>query len=501
MTESRGRTVFTLMLVLAAVAFGMVLAGGTNLTPAVSAAPQPAAGAVQVSVPVGGVSSFADLADAVSPAVAFIEVETVDRRRRVDPFEFFRPRRSPRGEQEEERDRPRRESSGSGFVISPDGLVVTNYHVIEDAEALQVTVDGEVYPAEVKGVDPATDLALVQVETDKELPFLALGDSGALRPGDWIMVIGSPLRLENSVSVGVVSAKGRSINITRDASLENFIQTDAAINFGNSGGPLVDTAGRVVGIATAINYGAENIGFAVPVETLERILPQLRDTGIVKRGYLGVNIAPVTDQAAAAFGLEDVRGVFAQSLVADGPAERAGLQHGDVIFEVDGKKVDDTRTLIDHVSAMPPGQKVDVLVFREGKELRKQITLGERSIGNEVAVELPGREEESEEQEIEWLGLQYQDLNSSIRENHNLPDSLEGVWVSALAGSSPLGEANVIPGDVIAEVNGTKIESVRAFEEAVSSVGSGGHLRLYVRRFDPRSGEQAVAFFAFIQVP
>jgi len=509
MSESRGRTVFTLLLVLGAVSFGMVLAGGSDLTPAVGAAPPPAVapvappeGAAHVSHPGVAVPSFADLADAVSPAVAFIEVETIESRRRMNPLDFlFRQRRGPRGEQRQpEPESERRESSGSGFVISPDGLVVTNYHVIENADQVKITVDGHSYPAEIQGTDPATDLALLSIDAERTLPYLALGDSDSLRPGDWIMVIGSPLQLENSVSVGVVSAKGRSINITRDSSLENFIQTDAAINFGNSGGPLVDTAGRVVGIATAINYGAENIGFAVPIATLERILPQLRETGTVKRGYLGVTIATVDDRAAPGFGLKKPRGVYAQGVVTDGPADHAGLQHGDIIFQVDGHEVADTRTLIDYVSSLPPGKKVDLLVYRDGEELHKRVTLGERTISGQ-AVAGPDGEQEPEGQEIEWLGLQYQDLTPADRENHGLPEDIRGVWVSGISPTSPLADQNVIPGDIISEVNGKQIDSVGAFESAVASARSGSHLRLYIRRIDPRSGQQTVAFFAFAEVP
>lgn len=502
MSDNRGRTVFSLMLVLAATAFGMVLAGGSDLVPVSVAAPQiPSSGAVSVAVP-GGMPSFADLADAVSPAVAFIEVVTIERQRRRDPLEFFfGPRRGPRG-QDPNGDGPRRESSGSGFVISPDGLVVTNFHVIEQASEVRVHVNGDVYPAEVKGTDPATDLALLEIDRDQPLPYLALGDSEALRVGDWIMVIGSPLRLENSVSVGVVSAKGRSINITPDSSLENFIQTDAAINFGNSGGPLVDLDGRVVGIATAINYGAENIGFAVPVTTLERILPQLRDTGKVRRGYIGAIIADVDDVAARSFGLGEAQGVYVQSLVNGGPADRAGIEHGDVILKVNDRDIESTRILIDYVSGLPPGAKVEVEIFRDGKRVKKSVTLGERGIDGTGELDVGGdSDSEDRGQEIEWLGLQYQDLTDGVRQNHNLADDVAGVIVTGVSASSPLVDQNVAPGDIIAEVNGTRIDGVETFESAVSGVPSGGALRFYVRRIELRTGEQTAAFFAFVEVP
>lgn len=505
MSNSRGRTTASLALIFGAVVFGMVLAGGTNLTPLSVAAPEASPdGAVRVPVPVGGLPGFADLADAVAPAVASIEVHTYERRRRggrQDLFDLFRRQQRPVPPLEPDEDAPqqRRDSSGSGFVISPDGLIVTNYHVVDGATELSVTIDGEVYEAEVRGSDPATDLALLEIEADKELPYLALGDAEALRVGEWIMVIGSPLRLENSVSVGVVSAKGRNINITPDASLENFIQTDAAINFGNSGGPLVNLRGEVVGIATAINQGAENIGFAVPVTTLQRILPQLRDTGVVRRGYLGVNIRDIDERYARAFGLAEVAGILAQEVVPDGPSDKAGLENGDVILRIDGKEINQTRKLIEHVSGKPPGASVKLDIIREGKAMTKTVKLGERNIANAAAPVEP--EESSPEREIEWLGIQYQDLSRGVRENHNLPDDIDGVWIGDVDATSPLYDENVIPGDIIVSVQGENVESAAAFERMIGDADSGDLLRLYVRRFDPRTGQQVVAFYALVEVP
>ncbi len=504
MNSSRGRTTASLALVFGAVVFGMVLAGGTNLTPLTVAAPEASrSGAVHVPAHVSGLPSFADLAESVAPAVASIEVHTFERRRdrRQDLFEMFRRRQRPQQQQQPEEDAPqqRRDSAGSGFVISPDGLVVTNYHVVDGATELSVTVDGEVYEAEVRGSDPATDLALLKIEPKQDLAYLALGDAEALRVGDWIMVIGSPLRLDNSVSVGVVSAKGRNINITPDASLENFIQTDAAINFGNSGGPLVNLQGEVVGIATAINYGAENIGFAVPVTTLQRILPQLRETGTVRRGYLGVNIRDVDDVIARSFRLDEVSGILAQEVVVGGPSDKAGLMNGDIILKVDGKTVSETRKLIEHVSGKPPGATVELEIVRNGKSMTKKVKLGERNIANAAPANVA--EEPEREHKIEWLGIQYQDLTSSMRENHSFPDNLAGVWIGDVEATSPLYDENVVPGDIIVNVNGEPVDSAEAFEGLVGDADTGELLRLYIRRFDPRSGQQVVAFYAFVEVP
>jgi serine protease Do len=500
--ESRvGRPSFPVALVFGAMVFGMILAGGLDLTPTSNAQPASAADGGAVAVrPIAGLPSFADLVEVVSPAVVSIQVTTIEEggsRRGGDPLEFFfGPRRRPQQPQQEPQER-RRDSSGSGFVISSDGFIVTNHHVIEDATGLTVSLNGRQYPAEVKGDDPATDLALIKVEPDEELDYLELADSDQVRVGDWVVVIGSPLQLANSVSVGVISAKGRSINITSDRSLENFIQTDAAINFGNSGGPLVGLDGSVVGIATAINFGAENIGFAVPSNTLRSILPQLRESGSVRRGYLGVNIADLDHESAEAFGLDSPHGALVTEVVEDGPSKKAGLRHGDVILRVDGKTIADNRALIDYISSLPPGRKVKVDLFRNGKEVKAEVELGERPGSEGAAVVPEGGEEEGG---IEWLGIRYQDLTPSNREIHGIPEDVEGVWITEVAPSSPLYDDNVRPNDFVVDVNGTPVTSVEEFEAAVDKVASGSLLRLYVTRVDPRSG-QSVSFFAIVRVP
>ncbi|MEM8994164.1 MAG: trypsin-like peptidase domain-containing protein [Acidobacteriota bacterium] len=498
------RRPLTLALVVGATLFGMVLAGGFDLTPS-GFAEESTATMVTVDEPVAGLPSFADLAEAVSPAVVSIQavkIERGPRGRGGNPFEFFF---GPRNQQPQERGEGqegeppgrRADSSGSGFVISADGLVVTNHHVIEDAEELVVFLNGREYPAEVQGDDPATDIALLKIEPEAPLAYLQLADSETVRVGDWVMAIGSPLQLNNSVSVGVVSAMGRSINITPDASLENFIQTDAAINFGNSGGPLVDLRGRVIGVATAINFGAENIGFAVPSSTLESILPQLKDSGVVRRGYLGVNITDLGFEEAEAFGYDSTDGALVTQVLPESPAGQAGIRHGDIIFKVDDRDVASNRDLIDYVASKPPKTKVRVKIFRGGDTVDATVTLGERpGVG-----EAPPEVVEETEGSIEWLGLQYQDISASVRENHSIPSSVDGVWVTSVRPDSPLFDKNVRPGDVIVDVNGDLIDGVEAFETAVEGVPSGKFLRFYVSRVDPRTGDVAASFFAVIRVP
>ncbi|MDA8016474.1 MAG: Do family serine endopeptidase [Thermoanaerobaculia bacterium] len=495
-TRIPGRRFVTLLLVAAAVALGLTLGGIYDLAPDSFAQTGATAVRVSPSTVTGGLPSFAELADAVSPAVVSIQAVKIERgSQRGNALEFFfGPRgQQPQGPQPEGR---RADSAGSGFLISADGLVVTNHHVIEGADNLVVFRDGEEFQAELVGDDPATDIALLQLETNEELPYLELADSDRVRVGDWLMVIGSPLQLNNSVSVGVVSAKGRSINITPDRSLENFIQTDAAINFGNSGGPLVNLQGQVIGIATAINFGAENIGFAVPVNILSSILPQLRETGTVSRGYIGVDITNLDEETAAAFGLDQPRGALVNTVRPDTPAQKAGLEHGDIIVRVDDEEVVENRDLIDYVSALRPGTKVQLRVLRGREYQNVELELGQRPGSGEAVAQIQPEEEGA----IEWLGIQYQDATPQIRSQHNMPEDLEGVLITVVEPDSPLYDKNVRPLDVLTEVNGHKVESVEAFEDAVESVESGGFLRLYLTRFDARSGASR-AYFAIVRVP
>ena len=502
MQNTRAHRSFTLFLVFGGMVFGMVLAGGTQLTPTVSADQGEIKHAVSVDPGNGGLPGFADLAEAVSPAVVSIQATKIERgarQRGGDPFEFFfGPRQRQRQPQQgpREPEERRSDSGGSGFVISADGLIATNYHVIDGATELAVTLKGRRYDAEVVGQDPATDLALLKVEAEQPLDYLPFADSESLRVGDWVMVIGSPLRLANSVSVGVVSAKGRSIDITPDSSLENFIQTDAAINFGNSGGPVVDLTGAVVGIATAINFGAENIGFAVPSNTLKAILPQLRDGGAVHRGYLGVNIDDLDWEEAEAFGLESPDGALITQVRDDSPSEEAGLKHGDVILEADGRKISNNRGLIDYISSRPPGTEVSLKVWRNGKKVTKTVVLGERPGSENVARIEP----EQEGGQIEWLGIEYKTLTQALRLNHSVPDEIQGVWVTDVSADSPLFEEGVRQNDFISEVNGDRVTTAGELETAVDAIESGSLARLYVSRFDPRSGN-VVSFYAILRVP
>jgi serine protease Do len=491
-----------------AVAFGMVLASDLQLTAPILAkdsgpiVPKAAASTVQLGLP-----SFADLAEAVEPAVVSIKASTIQNaarqreggQRRPNPFEdFFRDRGFGAPQPEPDQDR-REESGGSGFIISADGLVVTNVHVVEGADKVTVKIGDREYPAEVKGKDSATDLALLKIDAGHDLPYLALGDSEKLRSGDWVMAVGDPLGLENTVTTGVVSAKGRAIGLSRDTSFENYIQTDAAINFGNSGGPLLNLAGEVVGINAAIRYGAENIGFAIPVNVLKGVLPQLRDTGKVRRGYLGVSIGNVDHDTAEAFGLDRAEGALVNSVLEGEPAEKAGVQHGDIILTVDGRPVKTTRDLIDYVSAQAPDATVKLGILRGDDRIEKAVKLTERRSGEPTA-EI--EEAESDEGSIEWLGLRYQNLTPALREAQGLPQDAAGVWLSSIAATSPLWEEGVREGAgswLINEVNGQKVEDVESFEAAVKAAKPGSRLRLYALHYS--QGERDFAGFVLPRVP
>ncbi len=506
------RQALSFVLILSAVALGIAIGGSLGIaipTQAKDTGPITPHAAVGSSAP--ALPSFANLAEAVDPAVISVESSRIQQiggphggvQGGGDPFGFFF---GPRNRNRDEEPRQfRSDSGGTGFLISADGLIVTNNHVIRDADEIRVRIGTHTYIAEVRGADTATDLALLKISADEDLPYLALGDSDALRPGDWVMAVGDPLQLENTVTVGVVSAKGRQINISRETqSFENFIQTDAAINFGNSGGPLLNLRGEVIGINTAINAAAENIGFAVPVNTLKSILPQLREHGRVRRGYLGIGVQNLDYVAAEAYGLDVDGGVLINRVIEGEPAERAGLKHADIILSVDGLKVGNTRQLIDYVSAQGPDATVVLEVLRRGKRIKKKVNLTERDAEEQV-VEAPEKERE---RGIEWLGIRYQDLSSQGRTAHGLPDGLKGVWVTQVSPTSPLYDQGLRAGDqvisVITEVNDEPVSSVEDLERLVGEAQSGSRLRIYAQSFAPAGpgGEmQSFPLWLFPLVP
>ena len=333
------------------------------------------------------------------------------------------------------------------------------------------------------GRDPATDLALIKADGKDPFSFLPLGGSESLRVGEWVMAAGNPRRLSHTITVGVVSAKGRAIGLSPEtSSFENFIQTDAAINLGNSGGPLVNLRGEVVGINTAIDASGQNIGFAVPVNTVKSILSQLKEKGKVVRGFLGVRIRNLDDEAREAFGLATRAGALISDVDADGPADKAGLRKGDVVVAIKGQPVKETRQVIDTISGIMPGTKVDVEVVRDGKPKTLTVTLGERP---ETAGERGDREWNSDHADRQ-ARAQIEDITPQLRRTFGLSQPQRGGGHGGNR-SLPGGRQRTAARDIILQVNGEDIDSVASFRKVLGAPKSGQLVRLYVFRRGPTS--------------
>lgn len=431
--------------------------------------------------------SFADLAEAVSPAVVNITTSTVVAQGTAplpivpegSPFEdFFREFQDRNG------DRPRRTSAlGSGFVISEDGYVVTNNHVIESADEIIVEFfSGEELKAEVVGTDPKTDIALLKVEADKPLPFVKFADSDTARVGDWVIAMGNPLGQGFSVSAGIVSARNRALSGTYD----DYIQTDAAINRGNSGGPLFNLDGEVIGVNTAIlspDGGSIGIGFSMASNVVTRVVDQLREYGETRRGWLGVRIQDVTEDVAEAIGLEKVAGALVTD-VPEGPAAEAGMLAGDVILSFDGKDVQDTRGLVRRVGNSEVGKTVRVVVFRDGKTKTLKVTLGRREAAEgAVPAAQPGIDS-NEPQELELLGLTLTPLNDELRSQLDLGKSATGLVVKDIAPLSEAYDKGMRAGDVITEASQQKLRGLSDLEDRIDEAREAGRksILLLVRR-------------------
>ncbi len=504
MEKTTKRALSLTALIAAAVVFGMVVASSVNITPRSEAQREtatPHAHAAVASVP-----SFADIAQEAMPSVVSITSTDIVKgnqgRRNAnpfggegDPFDFFFGPGNPRGRQNDQDEEHKQVQGGTGFIISDDGYIVTNNHVIEGADKIEVRINNkEKYIAKLIGRDTATDLALLKVETKQRLTPLPLGDSERLRVGEWVMAIGDPLAFDKTVTVGVVSAKQRS-GLTADPatrSFENYIQTDAAINFGNSGGPLINVNGEVIGINTAIFRPAQNIGFAVPVNTLKQVLPQLRDKGKVTRGFLGINIVNVDSDRAAAFGLKSEDGAFVEQVEPGKPADKAGVKPGDTIVKVDNVPVKETRDLIGYVSGKPPGSKVQLEVVRDGKPVELTANLAERRD------EASGKEAEktsSEDSSHERIGIQVTELTPQIRQMQRIKADVDGLVVVHVKEVSAAADAGIQEGDIITQVNGQKVGSTEEFGKVVSRAKKGDYLKLYV--FHPRAN---VSTFALVKI-
>ena len=395
------------------------------------------------------------------------------------PFEMF-PELfgSPRGRRGQPP--PRQEykvpSLGSGFVISPDGYIVTNNHVVEGVDEIKVHfADGKVLDAKIVGTDPKTDLALIQVSGAKNLAALPLGDSDSILPGDFVVAIGDPFGLDHTVTMGIVSAKGRELG---QGPYDDYIQTDAAINPGNSGGPLLDLSGAVIGINSAINPQANTIGFAVPINIAKDILPQLKASGSVTRGWLGVSIQEVTPELAAALKLDVKQGALVAQTSPGSPADKAGLKRGDVIQSFNGKEVAKPRDLSRAVAATEVGTTVPVQVMRDGKVVTLQARIEKlAATPEEQARGGGGRSDHG----VESLGLEVADLDDDLRQQFGLKDA-KGAIVAGVEQGSPAGDAGLQPGDLIVEVDRKAVHSAQEVDKLVSQAGDS--ILFLVRRGD-----------------
>ena len=368
---------------------------------------------------------------------------------------------------------PRKERSlGSGFIISQDGYILTNDHVVDGADEIKVKLsDGREFTGEIRGLDPKLDLALIKIDAGEDLPVARLGDSEAIKVGEWVMAIGNPFGLEQTVTVGIVSAKGRVIGA---GPYDDFIQTDASINPGNSGGPLFNMRGEVVGINTAIVAQGQGIGFAIPVNMAKQIIPQLRDEGRVTRGWLGVTVQALNKELADSFGLDSTHGALVNEVIEDSPADQAGLKRGDIIVEYDGTRVDELNDLPRLVAATPVGETVRVKVFRDGKERTIKVEIGRLDDGER---ELAADDEEGGGA----LGITAANVTPELVERYSLEGD-QGILITKIDPEGPAADANLRVGDLIIEADGKEVRSVKEFEAVVGKMKAGKVLRLLIQR-------------------
>lgn len=434
----------------------------------------------------GGMPSFSSLVKRVKPAVVNISTTKKVKVRQLNPFQGFGPGMGPNdqfndffdrffgGQQPHEREQ---HSLGSGFIISDDGTILTNNHVVANADEVTVKMsDGHTFPAKVIGTDEKTDIAVIRItDGKKKLPAVVLGDSTALEVGDWVVAIGNPFGLEQTVTAGIVSAKGRVIGA---GPYDDFIQTDASINPGNSGGPLFDMNGRVVGINTAIVASGQGLGFAIPINMAKSLVPQLVKHGrVTDRGWLGVAIQPMTEELAQSFGLEEVTGALIGDVVKESPAEKAGLKRGDVILTFEGHTVGSSQELPVLVASSPAGTVVTLGVLREGKTIEIKATLGqmpsEESKGSSVEPKKSG--------EPDRLGLEVATLSSEEAHEMGLGDG-RGVVVRYIEPNSESEMAGVNVGDVILEINGSSIANESDYAKWVSHLKANAIVRVLIKR-------------------
>ena len=469
------RTILIALLILGGfVAFGY--AGSIALKPS---QPVPVLASVGVDTPMVP-ANFSELAEKVRPGV--VNIQVVKKVQNVgmgiphfrgNPFgdrnpwgDFFGPF---------SQDKPpggyKQQGVGSGFVMSRDGYILTNNHVVEDADQIKVKfANGKEYEGKVVGRDPKTDIAVVKITGATDLQPLILANSDDLKVGAWVVAVGSPFGLEQTVTAGIVSAKGRVIG---SGPYDNFIQTDASINPGNSGGPLINMKGEVVGVNTAIIAGGQGIGFAIPINMVKEIAPQLKEKGHVTRGWLGVSIQELTPELSKSLGLKENKGALVAQVFSGSPAEKAGIEQGDVITEFDGKTIGDSKDLPRTVASTPVGKTVTVKVSRGGKVMDRQVKLGEmKEKGAEVAEASPSRKS---------LGVTVQNVTPDLAKGIGLKNE-SGVLVVRVEPGSPAAEAGIQEGDVISQVNRKPIKDVEDFSKKIENAKGQESVLLLIQR-------------------
>jgi len=426
--------------------------------------------------------NFSELAKTVSPSVVNIRTVKISKGGgRV--FQHFY--KSPFGKDDpfkdffdkffgDEQKEFKQRSLGSGFIIDKKGYIVTNNHVVENADEIQVRLkDEREYDAEIVGRDPNTDIALIKISSENTLPIVELGNSNNLEVGQWVMAIGSPFGLEHTVTAGIVSAKGRVIG---SGPYDDFIQTDASINPGNSGGPLINMAGKVVGINTAIIAGGQGIGFAIPIDLAKGIIKQLRQSGEVTRGWLGVAIQDLTQELSDYYGFEEKQGVLVTEVFPDDPADRAGIQAKDIIIEINDQRVKTSRELTRIIADTSVGDTISVKLVRDGKEKAVQVEIAKRE-ESRLATRPRKRVHEDE------LGIRVSKITPEIARRFNMKEDA-GIIVIGVEPGSKGAEAGVQPGDIIKEINHADVQTVEDYTEIIESTPEGEPLNMFIRRMN-----------------
>ena len=468
-----------------ACAVALALAGGGVVLAEVNA-PAPTPTVMPATVPMAGLPSFADVAERVVPAVVNVTVTSEfsppvpfrghpGMQENLPVPEFFR-----RFFDEPGQAAPRQtQGQGSGFLIDAEGHLVTNNHVIDGATQVTVVLnDGSSHPARVVGRDDKTDLALLKIDAGRPLAYVELGDSSAARVGDWVLAVGNPFGLGGSVNAGIISARGRDIH---SGPYDDYLQIDAPINRGNSGGPLFDTSGRVIGVNTAIyspTGGSVGIGFAIPAETVKQVVAELKTTGRVARGWLGVQIQAVTPELAAGLGLDTANGVLIADVLPGGPASKTELRAGDVILRLNGQPLENYRDLPKRVAATPAGSRLNLEVWRDGKPWQVAVTVGQMPDESQIAASPDGAGQQAGQFR---LGLALAPLTPDLRRQTGLDPRREGVYVTQVEPNSPAARAGIKAGSLISMVGADPLTSPEQLQASVRKAIDGKRNAIVLR--------------------